>query len=121
MLHGYLTQEGFVQSLADPCVYVKSTEFGQVIAIAWVDNIIIAGSNTDVLKKAKGSLMMRFKMKDLGVLSWILGIQFKCENDCIEMSQSKFVEKILERFNMSDCKPKAVPCKLGANKASTVL
>ena len=120
LLHGYLTQEGFVQSLADPCVYVKSTEFGQVIAIVWVDDIIIAGSNTDVLKKAKGSLMMRFKMKDLGVLSWILGIQFKCENDCIEMSQSKFVEKIMERFNMSDCRPKAVPREFGGNKASTV-
>ena len=120
LLHGYLTQEGFVQSLADPCVYVKSTEFGQVIAIVWVDDIIIAGSNTDVLKKAKGSLMMRFKMKDLGILSWILGIQFKCENDCIEMSQSKFVEKIMERFNMSDCRPKAVPREFGGNKASTV-
>ena len=77
LLHGHLTQEGFVQSLADPCVYVKSTEFGQVIAIVWVDDIIIAGSNTDVLKKVKESLMMRFKMKDLGVLSWFLGIQFK--------------------------------------------
>ena len=41
-------------------------------------------------------------------------------SDCIEMSQRKFAEKILERFNMSDCKPKAVPCELGVNKASTV-
>ena len=60
--------------------------------------------------------MMRFKMKDLGVLSWFLGIKFKCENDCIEMSQSKFVEKILERFNMSDCKPKAVPASWAQTK-----
>ena len=88
LLHGYLTKEGFVQSLADLCVYVKSTEFGQVIAIVWVYYIIIAGSNTDVLKKTKGSLKMRFKMKDVGVLSWFLGIQFKFENNCIEMSQS---------------------------------
>ena len=83
-----------------------------MIAILWVDDITIAGSNTDIL--------MRLKMKDLGVLSWFLGIQFKCENDCIEMSTSKFVEKILERFKMSHCRPKAVPCGLGANKASTV-
>ena len=33
--------------------YVKSTEFGQVIAIVWVDDIIFVGSNTDVKKKAK--------------------------------------------------------------------
>ena len=115
LLHGYLTQEGFVQSLA-----VKSTAFGLVIAIVWVDNIIIVASNTDVLKKAKEPLMMRFKMKDLGVLSWFLSIQFKSGNDCSEMNQRKFVEKILESFNMSDCKPKAVPCELGANKASAV-
>ena len=51
LLHGYLTQERFIQSLADPCGYVTSTEFGLVIAIVWVDDIIIAGSNTDVLKK----------------------------------------------------------------------
>lgn len=49
---------------------LKVLNFGQVIAIVWVDDIIIAGINTDVLKKAKESLIMRFKMKDLGVLSW---------------------------------------------------
>ena len=114
-LHGYLTQEGFIQSLAVPCVSV--TELGQVIAIVLIDDIIIAGSNTDVLKKAEESLMMRFKMKNLGVLSWFLGIQFKCENNGIDMSQSKFVERILERFNMSHWKPKAVPCELGAKRS----
>ena len=54
--------------------------------------------------------MVRFKMKDLGVLSWFLGIQFKCKDDCIEMNQNQCVEKILSKFTMSDCKPKAVPC-----------
>ena len=111
LLRGYLTQEGFVQSQLIRVFMLKVLNFGQVIAIVWVDDIVIAGINTDVL---------RFKMKDLGVLSWFLGIQFKCKDDFIEMSQSKFVEKILERFNLSDCKPKAVPCELGANKASTV-
>jgi len=55
MLHGHFAQDGSVQSLADPCVYFKTTESGHVVAIAWVDDIIIAGSNTDVLKEAKES------------------------------------------------------------------
>ena len=50
MLHNYFTQEGFVQSLADSCVYGKGTETGRVIAIVWVDDIIISASNTAVLK-----------------------------------------------------------------------
>ena len=117
MLHNYFTQEGFVQSLADPCVYVKGTETGRVIAIVWVDDIIISGSTTTLLKGLKESLMKKFKMKDLGVLSWFLGVQFKCESDCIELNQNQYVERILSKFKMSDCKPKAVPCELGANKA----
>ena len=40
---------------------LKVLNFGGVIAIVWVDDIIIAGINTDVLKKAKESLIMRFK------------------------------------------------------------
>ena len=72
LLRGYLTQEGFVQSQLIRVFMLKVLNFGQVIAIVWVDDIIIAGINTDVLKKTKESLIMRFKMKDLGVLSWFL-------------------------------------------------
>lgn len=117
MLHEHFAH-GFVQSVADPCVYVKTTESGHVVAIVWVNDIIIAGSNADVLKEAKESLMVRFKMIDLGVLSWFLGIQFKCKGDCIEINQNQYVEKLLTKLRMSDCKPKAVPCESGANKAS---
>ena len=53
MLHNYFTQEGFVQSVADPCVYAKGTETGRVIAIVWVDDIIISCSNTALLKGLK--------------------------------------------------------------------
>ena len=62
-------------------MYVKDSETGRVVAIVWVDDIIISGSNTAVLKRLKESLMKRFKKKDLGILSWFLGIQFSCERD----------------------------------------
>ena len=59
------------------------------VAIVWVDDIIIAGINTDVLKEAKECLMGKFKMKDLGVLSWFLGMQFNCKGDCIELNPNQ--------------------------------
>jgi len=109
VLREHFAQDGFVQSLADPCVHVETTESGHVIAIVWVDDIIISGSNIDVLKEAKESLMVRFKMKDLGVLSWFWGIQFKCKGDFIEMSQNQYVDNILSKFRVSDCQPNVVP------------
>lgn len=31
------------------------------------------------------------------------------------MSQAKYVKKILERFNMHDCKPRSTPCEQKLN------
>ena len=118
-LHTYLLGENFQQSLADPCVYHKNESESKVIVIVWVDDIIIGASNEALLNNVKSALNNRFKMKDMGQLAWFLGIEFKCNGDhgdSIEMNQTKYLEKLLRRFNMADCKPKVTPCDLGANK-----
>ena len=79
MLHNYLLSENFSQSSADPCVYVRNSESGCTILIVWVDDIIISATSTDLLCSVKENLCRRFKMKDLGKLSWFLGTEFKCK------------------------------------------
>ena len=54
-------------------------------------------------------------MKDLGKLRLFLGIDFNQSDDCVTMSQAKYVEKILERFNRQDCKPRSTPCEQKLN------
>ena len=105
MLHQYLLDEQFEQSLVDPCVYTIIKDESKVTIIVWVDDIIVAANNTQSLVQMKRFLSQGFKLKDLGPLSWYLGIQFKCGDDCIEMNQSEYVENILNRFGMTDCKP----------------
>jgi hypothetical protein len=119
ILHEYLQKEGFTQSQADPCVYVRMIDLKRcVILIVWVDDIIIAASHSELLTTVKESLGKRFKMKDLGELSWFLGTEFKCKESCIEMNQKQYIEKILLKFGMADCKPKPTPCVLGIEKVS---
>ena len=60
-------------------------------------------------------LTARFKMKDLGKLRLFLGIDFNQSDDCVTMSQAKYVEKILESFYMQDCKPRSTPCEQKLN------
>ncbi|KAF2357272.1 Reverse transcriptase RNA-dependent DNA polymerase [Trinorchestia longiramus] len=43
-------------------------------------------------------------------------IEFVVKQDSIELKQSKYVEKILSKFRMSDCNPKSIPCDPSANK-----
>ena len=52
-------------------------------------------------------------MKDLGVLHWFLGTEFKCSNNEIEISQTRYIRKLLARFGMEYCKPKSTPSVLG--------
>ena len=116
MLHVYLLDEGFEQSQADWCVYRRLRDGSEAILVIWVDDIIIAASNVFTVNSVKSSLCLRFKMKNLGKLSWFLGIEFKCEDDWIEMNQKSYLERVLSKFKMEDCKPKATPCELGSNK-----
>ena len=110
LLHSFLTAEGFEQSLSDPCVYTRLVDDNLVILIIWVDDLIIPSTSSDELHSVKASLSSRFRMKDLGKLSWFLGIEFKLKDYSIEMNQSKNIQKMLDRFNMTECHPKPIPC-----------
>ena len=62
----------------------------------------------------KTRLNSKFKMTDLGKLSWFLGKQFECENNTIKMNQSRYIKKIFSKFSMADCKP----CEMDIMKTS---
>jgi hypothetical protein len=64
-----------------------------------------------LMEKFKTSMKSQFRMKDLGAISSFLGIDFKQSQGKITMNQSRFILKILERFGMTDCKPRTTPCE----------
>ena len=115
LLHKCLINENFNQSFADPCLYTKFEGDSTIIILFWVDDIIIAASNYDLLNSVKRNFHNMFKMKDLGELSWFLGIEFSLSHGNIIMNQTKYCLKILDRFKMSDCKPKSIPCDASVN------
>ena len=107
VLNCFLLENDFVQSPVDNCVYIKHVGSGFLAMLVWVDDIIIAASNMLLMSEAKGMLKLRFHMKDLGVLSYFLGIHFEQENGFVKMNQKGYITKVLERFEMSNCKPRS--------------
>ena len=59
----------------DKCVYVKNNENDHVIVCLYVDDMLIIGSNINIIKATKQMLPNKFKMKDMGVVDVILGIK----------------------------------------------
>ena len=112
LLHDHLTNNGFQQNSADYCVYKKDVQNGGVIiVIIWVDDMIIAASDMTCLDQFKETMREKFSMKDLGQISYFLGISFTQTRDEIRMTQKRYISKTLERFDMNDCKPRSNPCE----------
>ena len=57
----------------------------------------------------KEMLKDRFRMKDLGRLSYFLGIRFEQGADYVKMNQNTYLRKWLVKFEMSDCKSRSTP------------
>ncbi|KAL7726245.1 hypothetical protein ACLKA6_001649 [Drosophila palustris] len=96
---------------ADPCVYLKKKGNGIIIVSLYVDDLIVATNDAQMLKNLKSELSSNFEMKDLGKLSYCLGIEFNQnkEKKSFSMSQPKYIKDLLKQFNMEDCKTTSTP------------
>ena len=108
----HLKDNGFVQSKSDPCLFMKSHQSEIVYLLVWVDDIIIAASSQEILNHTKSHLSAEFRMTDLGLLEHFLGIHFKRTANEIMLSQEEYINKILNKFGMAECKPRGTPCEV---------
>jgi hypothetical protein len=83
--------------------------------VLYVDDMLLVGNNMDVIKEVKSQLSSKFDMKDLGAANFILGMEIKRDhaNSKLWLNQRKYVETILQRFNMHGSKPIKVPIPIG--------
>ena len=89
---------GFKINECDKCVYAKSNENDHVIVCLYVDDMLIIGSNINIIKKTKQMLANKFEMKDMGVADVILGIKISRTPQGLVLSQSHYVDKILKKY-----------------------
>ena len=108
-LNCFLLENDFVQSPVDNCVNIKQDDSGLVAVLVWVDDIIIVTSDMMLMSEAKRMLKEKFHMKDLGRLSYFLGINFEQGDVFVKMNQKSYISEVLDRFEMSDRKPKPTP------------
>ena len=111
-MRGFLESIGFVRLYSDHCIYFNA-DTGVIIAV-WVDDLIILAKEMKEMDCVKEQLRKRFEMKDLGELDYFLGIRVIRDrsNRRIHISQSGYVNSVLERFGMLDSFRKKTSQKL---------
>ena len=114
-LDSHLKKMGFSQSKSDPCIYVSGGGKDTFYIGVYVDDMILAGKDETKMEKVKKELSSKFDIKDLGELSYFLGMSIvqKQEEKVTWMGQPTYTQKLLTKTGMNDCKPVKTPVDPG--------
>jgi hypothetical protein len=100
---------GFQRSSSEHGVYTRTRGESRLIVGVYVDDLVITGyGNKDILL-FKDEMKSIFKMSDLGLLSYYLGIEVSQGPGGINLCQAAYAEKFLERNGLLGCNPTATP------------
>ncbi|XP_016649007.1 PREDICTED: uncharacterized mitochondrial protein AtMg00810-like [Prunus mume] len=106
----FLPSLGFQASNADPSLFIQHSSLGTVVLLLYVDDIILTGSNSSLITSVIGALTQEFDMKDLGQLTYFLGLQISYQSAGLFVSQTKYIKELLDRVDLQDSKPCPTPC-----------
>jgi hypothetical protein len=115
-----LVSLGFTKCATEHALYTRKKKQGTLVVGVYVDDLIITGARMQDIKEFK-EMTALFKMSDLGLLSYYLGIEVEQTARAITLRQSAYAKKLLERGGMDGCKPCQSPMeeRLKLSKDST--
>ncbi|KAL0414443.1 UNVERIFIED_CONTAM: Retrovirus-related Pol polyprotein from transposon RE1 [Sesamum radiatum] len=112
-IDNYFMDRGFRRSLSEPTLYVKRQGNDTLIVSLYVDDLIYTGNNEKMIHDFKEDMMKTFKMSDLGLMHFFLGIEINQEKEGIFICQKKYTETLLKKFKMESCKTVTTPLVTG--------
>ena len=115
MFDEVIKKSGFIENVVDNCIYIKIKGSSFIILVLYVDDILLASSDKNLLYETKGILSSNFDMKDLGDASYVLGIEIlrNKSKGALGPSQKACIEKVVEIYNMDKCSSTAAPVVKG--------
>ena len=112
VLANFLLRQGLTRSRNNHCLFARSEAEDHTFILVWVDDIIVASINMTVISDVKKALEATFHMEDRGRLHRFLGLRIRQEEEKVTVDRERYIELILERFQMDQCKPSRTPADL---------
>ncbi|POM79514.1 Retrovirus-related pol Polyprotein, partial [Phytophthora palmivora] len=103
----HLKTMGFKAGDAGPCVYTRGEGDSECIVCLYVDDMLIASREKDIIASVKAGIAEKFRIKDLGRARFILGIEidYDMERKALTISQRAYTEPIINKFGLENAKP----------------
>ena len=106
-----LADLGLKRSEADQAVFYAHIGKEIIILAIHVDDCTITGSSHSLIQQYKLRINSKYSMTDLGPVNWLLGTKVTRDLTArtLSLSQTSYIDSILQRFNFTDLKPYSMP------------
>ena len=88
---------GYTASPYDSSLFLRRIDKDIILLLLYVDNMIIIGDNLSGIQELKDFLSQQFEMKNLGHLSYFLGLEITHSTDGLYITQAKYASDLLSR------------------------
>lgn len=100
-LSTYLISQGYTRGNVDKTLFVKHVGTHLMVAQVYVDDIVFGSTSHSLVKEFTTIMTNEFEMSMCGELTYFLGLQIKQEQNGIFLSQSKYAENLIKKFDMT--------------------
>jgi hypothetical protein len=108
-LRKFLMDSGFRNSHSDTSLFTLQLDTKLLYLLVYVDDIILTGNNADLVSQFVPCLAKKFSLKDLGNLSYFLGVEVIPQRQDILLSQCRYIQELLDKTHMEMSKPVLTP------------
>ena len=99
----------------DSALFLCRTDKGTILLLLYVDDMIITGDDLNGIQELKVFLNQQFEMKDLGHLSYFLGLEITHFTDGLYITQAKYASELLSQAGLTDSKTVDTPVELNVH------
>ena len=99
----------------DSALFLRYTDKGTILFLLYMDDMIITGDDLSGIQELNDFLSRQFEMKDLGHLSYFLGLEITHSTDGPYITQAKYASELLFRARLIDSKTVDTPVELNAH------
>jgi Reverse transcriptase (RNA-dependent DNA polymerase) len=104
-LDNTLKSMNFERRQLEHAVYKRKQGEKCTLVGVYVDDLLITRTCELEIARFKSEMMEKFKMSDLGLLTYYLGIEVQQKPNMITLCQESFAQKILKECDMNECNP----------------
>ena len=104
-----LVEFGFQPSMTDTSLFVYYSTIDILVLLVYVDDVLVTGSNSSLTYQLLTYLHYRFSLRDLGIVSYFLGIQVTQHGDTLYLTQQNYIQDLLQKTQMVKTKSASTP------------